>query len=234
MLQSRMRGYLLLIGLMLVSFTAQAQKANFEAAQRFTEDRMEKMTGDTQVNPQWIEDQDRFWYSYENPTGTHWYFVDAEDGEKSPLFNRKEMAAQLSETFSKTFNHKKLELGDFEYNVKDGLFTFHVDSINFKYKLENNELIKGDSLKEESNERWATYSPDSSWIAYAKNHNLYLMNVDDPDSTEYQLTDDGERWYSFQADAGDTTSNKKLQSVAEWFEDSNKLYAKRTDQRDVE
>ncbi len=219
---------------MLVSFTAQAQKANFEAAQRFTEDRMEKMTGDTQVNPQWIEDQDRFWYSYENPTGTHWYFVDAEDGEKSPLFNRKEMAAQLSETFSKTFNHKKLELGDFEYNVKDGLFTFHVDSINFKYKLENNKLIKGDSLKEKSNERWATYSPDSSWIAYAKNHNLYLMNADDPDSTEYQLTDDGERWYSFQADAGDTTSNKKLQSVAEWFEDSNKLYAKRTDQRDVE
>ncbi|WP_445664639.1 DPP IV N-terminal domain-containing protein [Fodinibius sp. AD559] len=226
----------LLLFLFILSFAtgAFAQQANFEAAEQFTEDRMEKMTGDTQVNPQWIEDQDRFWYSYENPSGTHWYFVDAEEGEKRSLFDRKKMAAQLSENFSKTFNHKKLELNEFEYNVKNGLFTFHVDSINFKYKLENNELIKGDSLKEESNKRWATYSPDSSWIAYAKNHDLYLLKADDPDSTEYQLTDDGERWYSFQAEAGDTTSNKKLRSVAEWFEDSNKLYAKRTDQRDVE
>ncbi|MEL7835034.1 S9 family peptidase [Fodinibius sp. Rm-B-1B1-1] len=210
-----------------------AQQANFEAAERFTEDRMEKMTGDTEIYPRWIEDQDRFWYSYENPSGTHWYFVDAEDGEKRPLFDRKVMAAQLSEIFSRTFNHKELELNDFKYNVADEIFTFHVDSINFKYRLDNSSLIKGDSLKDEPNERWATYSPDSTWIAYAKNHDLYLMKADDADSTEYQLTDSGERWYSFQADAGDTTSNEKLRSVAEWFEDSNKLYTKRTDERNV-
>ncbi len=213
--------------------SATAQKANFEQAERFTERMMEKMTGSTEVNPHWIEDQDRFWYSYDTSSGKHWYFVDAEEGEKRPLFDRQQMSAQLATIFNKPFNHKELDLKEFKYNTKDQLFTFHVDSINFTYKLENNRLIKGDSVKKKERERWATYSPDSTWIAYAKNHNLYLMQTDDPDSTEYQLTTSGERWYSFQAEAGDTTSNKKLRSVAEWFEDSNKLYARRTDERKV-
>src|SRR5699024_1724466 len=86
---------------------------------------------------------------------------------------------------------------------------------------------------ENGNEHWKTYSPDSTWIAFAKNHNLYLMQADDPDSTEYQLTEDGERWYSYQADQSDTTSNERLRSRARWFEDSRKLYLKRQDARKV-
>jgi dipeptidyl aminopeptidase/acylaminoacyl peptidase len=226
------RFYLLFIFIFSISISTNAQ-ANFEAAERFTEDKMEDMTGNTQIYPRWIEDQDRFWYSYENQEGQFWYFVDAADGEKRPLFDRMEMASQLAEIFNRPFNHKDLELEDFEYNIKDEIFTFHVDSINFKYKLENDELVEGDSVKDEPSERWATYSPDSSWIAYAKNHNLYLIDSDDPDSTEYQLTNNGERWYSYQADEGDTTNNEKLRSNARWFEDSEKLYIKRTDETDV-
>lgn len=211
-----------------------AQQANYEMAEQFTEQMMEKMTGDTQVYPRWIEDQNRFWYNFESQEGERRYFVDAEAGEKRPLFDRDVMASQLAEIFNKPFDSKDLPLEDFEYNVKDKIFTFHVDSINFKYRLDNDQLIKGDSLKDEPDDDWATYSPDSTWIAYAKNHNLYLMQADDPDSTEYQLTTKGERWYSFQADEGDTTSNEKLRSIARWFEDSEKLYAKRNDERDVE
>ena len=214
--------------------TALAQKANYEQAQRFTTQRMEKMSSDLEVDPEWIEDQNRFWYSYETAEGKNWYFVDAEEADKRPLFDQDEMASKLANIFNKPFNSKDLPLKDFEYNTKDQIFTFHVDSVNFKYRLENNRLVKGDSLDEEQEEeRWATYSPDSTWIAYAKNHDLYLMRADDPDSTEYRLTDSGERWYSFQADAGDTTSNEKMRSIARWFEDSDKLYARRQDTRDV-
>lgn len=146
------RFFILFVFIFLISISADAQ-ANFEAAERFTEDRLEDMTGSTQIYPRWIEDQDRFWYSYENQEGQFWYFVDAAEGEKRPLFDRMEMAAQLSEIFNKPFNHKDLELEDFEYNTKDELFTFNVDSINFKYRLENNELVKGDSVKDEPRER---------------------------------------------------------------------------------
>lgn len=212
---------------------ALAQTANFELAERFTTQMMEKMVGSTSVDPNWIKDQDRFWYSYENGEGKNWYFVDAARQNKRMLFDQETMAARLSEIFKKPFNAKDLPLKDFKYNVGMGLFTFHVDSIKFKYRLDNNMLIQGDTLKMEEPDNWKTYSPDSSWIAFAKNHDLYVMRADDPDSTEYRLTESGERWYSFQADASDTTSDKRLRSIARWFEDSEKIYARRDDMRDV-
>ena len=214
--------------------TTQAQKANFEQAQRFTSQMMDKMIGNTSVYPRWIEDQDRFWYTYENDNGKNWYFVDVPNNSKRLLFDQENMASQLNEIFNKPFDSKDLPLRDFEYDVNKGLFTFNVDSINFDYRIDGNELIKRDSVKEEEREFWKSYSPDSTWIAYAKNHNLYLMSADTSDTTEYQLTDDGEKWYSFQADASDTTSDKKMRSIARWFEDGEKLYARRTDSREVE
>lgn len=227
-------GLALLLSLVFLPESSYGQKANYEKAKQFTEQRMEKLTGDMGIYPRWIEDQNRFWYSYESPDGRNWYFVNAERPSKRELFDRQVMAAQLSNIFNRPFNHKDLELNDFEYNTREGLFTFNVDSINFQYEVRNSNLIKQDSVKDEPSDRWKTYSPDSTWIAFAKNHNLYLMEADDPDSTEYQLTENGERWYSFQADEGDTTSGERLRSSAQWFEDSEKLYVKRTDQRDIE
>lgn len=210
-----------------------AQKANFELAERFTTQMMEKMVGSTFVDAEWIENEDRFWYTFENSSGKNWYIVNATERSKSKLFDQEVIASKLAEIFNKPFNSKDLQLENFEYDTGSGLFEFEVDSINFSYRLSDNLLVKGDSVTKDSGDRWKTYSPDSSWIAYAKNHNLYLMRSDDPDSTEYQLTEDGERWYSFQADEEDTTSNKRLRSNARWFEDSEKLYVRRTDERDV-
>lgn len=226
-------GFLSFLALFFIPRQGISQNANYEQAQRFTGERMDKLVGSTGIYPRWIEDQNRFWYTYETAEGQRWYFVDAEAPSKRELFDRQVMAAQLSETFNRTFNHKDLDLNDFEYDLKKGLFTFHVDSINFEYDVETDELVKQDSVKDEPSDRWKTYSPDSTWIAFARSHNLYLMKADDPDSTEYQLTEDGEKWYSFQADASDTTTDERLRSRADWFEDSEKLYVKRTDERDV-
>ncbi len=227
-------GFLAALSLLFMPAESVAQQANYEQAQRFTGERMDKLVGSTGVYPRWIEDQDRFWYGYETADGQRWYFVDAAEGTKRELFDREVMAAELAKIFNRPFNHKDLDLNDFEYDLNKGLFTFNVDSINFQYELDNNNLVKQDSVKDEPRDYWKTYSPDSTWIAFARNHNLYLMQADDPDSTEYQLTESGEKWYSFQADASDTTSDERLRSRAEWFEDSEKLYVKRTDERDVE
>jgi dipeptidyl aminopeptidase/acylaminoacyl peptidase len=225
----------LLTSLILFAYTAQAQQTpNFELAERFTAENMQNMTGSTFLNARWIEDEDRFWYEWEDTNGKRWVFVDADDETIRPLFDRDEMAAQLSETFSRGFNAKDLDLKDFDYDTDRQLFTFHVDSIEFKYHIDRDELVKGDSLDTEEDEPWATYSPDSTYIAFAREHNLYIMRTDDPDSTEIRLTDDGERWYSFQSDHGDTTTTERLRSRAVWFEDEQKLYVKRQDWRDVD
>ncbi len=209
-----------LLGLMLTLLVVPnlfAQKANFELAERFTTQMMDKMVGSTGVFPIWIEDTDQFWYTYQNSEGRNWYFVDAAKGSKRLLFDQEEMASKLSETFSRTFNAEDLELNDFTYDTDKKLFTFNVDDYEFTYNLNGNQLVKGDSVSEDEPERWANYSPDSTWIVFARTHNLYVMKADDPDSVEHQLTDDGELWNSYQARDGDTTSTERLRARANWF-----------------
>ena len=46
------------------------------------------------------------------------------------------------------------------------------------------------------------------------------MEVGDEDSVEIQLTEDGERWFSYQWSQGDTTSDKRMRARATWFKDS--------------
>ncbi len=212
--------------------TAHAQ-AHFEQAKRFTTDRMRDKTGDLTIRPRWIEDENRLWYDYDTPQGRFWHFVDADRGERRLLFDHERMAAQLAEAFDRAFDRKDLPLKGFDYETDREVFTFHVDSLEFTYDVDTDNLVKGDSLKAEDDEDWARYSPDSTWIAFSRAHDLYLMAADDPDSTEYQLTDDGERWYSFQQDHSDTTATERLPTRARWFEDSEKLYVKRQDWRDV-
>ncbi|GAB5517994.1 MAG: DPP IV N-terminal domain-containing protein [Rhodothermales bacterium] len=214
--------------------TAQEHRANFELAERFTTQMLDKMVGSTRVNPRWIDDTNRFWYEYETPNGKKWVWVDADRQQKRPLFDTQVLAAELAESFNRPFNAKDLDLKGFEYDTDRERFTFHVDSIRFSYNADTRLLVRGDSLETEERERWATYSPDSTWIAFARNHNLYLMRADDPDSTEYQLTDDGEMWYSYQARDSDTTSTERLRSRANWFEDNAKLYVRRQDRRKME
>ena len=229
-----MSRFLPLLVVALVTLQASAQTANFDLAERFTQERMDKMIGSFGVSARWIEDESRFWYEYETPEGTNWFMVDAARQTRRDLFNRDALAAQLTEHFERPFNALDLDLDDFEYDVDKGLFTFHVDSIGFEYRFETRQLVAGDSIEKEDRNRWATYSPDSTWIAFARTHNLYLMRNGDPDSTEYQLTEDGELWYSYQADDSDTTSTERLRARANWFEDEKKLYVRRGDRREVE
>ena len=64
-------------------------------------------------------------------------------------------------------------------------------------KIKNTQRGRIEVIYKEE-EDWATYAPDSSYIVFAKDHNLFLMEVGDKDSIEIQLSKDGERWFSYQ------------------------------------
>ena len=209
-------------------------KANFELAERFTTQKMDKLIGSTSVYPRWIKDSDDFWYTYETAEGKQWYYVHTDERRQRPLFDRERLAAELSESFKRPFNATDLALKGFDYDTDKQRFTFHVDSVEFIYNVDNNTLVKGDSLQPDKQEPWQTYSPDSTWIAYAQNHNLFVMSADTSDSTVFQLTEDGERWFSYQWDQGSTDSTEKMRARVRWFDDEKKLYVQRTDYREVE
>ena len=220
---------------LLISFVSNAQqKANFKAAEKFSQANLSKMLKTTSVSPQWFEDSDKFWYSYTTTSGKIFYLVDPAKRTKSKLFDNLEFSAKLSDLTRRPVNHNNLKLEELDLEDDDRTLTFQIDSIEYEYDIYNKSLKRGDTIPEEEDNDWASYAPDSSYVVFSKEHNLFLMEVGDEDSVEIQLTEDGERWFSYQWSQGDTTSDKRMRARATWFKDSKKLYSNRSDSREVD
>ena len=216
---------------------ARAQKADFKAAEKFSEDKLTNRYGDLEVAGNWIEDSDIFWYSYKTSAGRNYYRVNAATKTKQPMFDSRYMAAELRRLTYRTYNELDLPLKEIKFEKKSTTkFTFISGTARFLFDISNQKLILLDSLwKPKRNPTWASYSPDSAWIAYSKNFNLYLMKANDKDSVEVKLTDDGERYYSFgrSYNAADTAKNRKTRANVTWFKNSKKLFVVREDERKV-
>lgn len=211
------------------------QKADFRAAERYSAENLGKMVGSTSVRPIYLNDSEQFWYSYKTGDGQFYWLVDPAKKTKEPLFDNYHLVSEVNQQIHKILNPLEPAIRKLEFKKDNKSFTFEVDSFKFEYTLKNHEIKVVDTIKKEKpkNDRWMNYNKDSTWIVFAKNHNLFLMKADDPDSTEYQLTTDGELHYSYQADGSDTTSTKRLPARAGWFKDNQKFYVTRSDSREV-
>jgi dipeptidyl-peptidase 4 len=230
-----MKKLLLIKFLFAISISLAAQKADFKAAEKFRADNLLPKYGDLAVNANWIGESDIFWYSFKTSSGKKYYYVNAATRTRQLMFGSKYMASELNRLTHHPFNDLDLPLKDITFNKKSTTkFTFVVDTMRFNFDITTQSLsLKDSSWKEKEKPSWATYSTDSVWIAYAKNHNLFLMKAKDKDSVEVQLTTDGERYHSFAANSEDTTSNKKVKANVKWFKNSKKMYVEREDERKV-
>jgi dipeptidyl aminopeptidase/acylaminoacyl peptidase len=218
----------------LFSIYGNAQKADFKAAEKFRADNLTPKYGDLSVNANWIEGSDVFWYSYKTSAGKNYYIVNAPTKSKQLMFDSKYMAAELRKLTLHPYNDLDLPLNDLKFVHKStSRFIFKVDSIGFLFDITSQKLSKYVQPSKKIRPRWATYSPDSSMIAYCKNSNLYVMKINDKDSAEIQLSNDGECFHNFADNPEDTCRNKKIKSNAVWFNNSKKLYIERIDERKV-
>ncbi len=209
-----------------------AQKANFQLAEQYYMDELLKKAGSLEVTPVWIENSDKFWYKYKTRDGENYYLIDPLRKSKIQLFDSGLISSELTKHLNKPVNPKELPVKNLKFKDNKTI-TFNVDSLSFEYVLNSSEVMSlGVKEKEKDDQRWALKSPDKQWIVFAKEHNLYLMRTDDPDSTEIQLTTDGEKWYSYCADNGEE-SKKRVMSGASWFDDSKKLFTIKQDERKV-
>lgn len=231
------RIFFFLLGLIMLAPLQAQHKANFKAAEKFKSSNIRKMLKSTRVSPRWFKDSDKFWYTYTTTNGKMFYVVDPARKSKQAMFDNKDFTAQLTELTAKPWNHNDLDLKALKLEEDNRTLTFMVDSIDYHFDLQTKRISKGDSTeKKDKRLNWASYSPDSTYIAFAKNHNLYVMKTDDPDSTEIQLSDDGVRYFSYAAGrnaVGDTSTTERKRPNAVWFKDSKKLYSNRSDSRKV-
>lgn len=122
---------------------------------------------------------------------------------------------------------------------------------HFEYDLGRQQLQLMEEFEEpEEDERWANIAPDSSYVIFGRDHNLYWMDwenylkarEDEKDTTivEHQWTTDGEKDYSYQRFSRGITNvdlkkNKdKRKSVnVSWAPNSKKFVMVRADVRKV-
>jgi hypothetical protein len=153
------------------------------------------------VSPTWIEDTHTFWYEVRTRQGREMFLVNAARLEKIPAFDQEKLAGMLSEETGKDHKAFALDLRNVRFNKEATEVTFVVDSIRYRLNRETNELTRLERLRPERREQrhWAAsddelsrdpvVSPDSTWVAFIKNFNVFVRNRENDE--EYQLSFDG-------------------------------------------
>ena len=215
---------------------AQKIKPNFKLADTWSNLRAMNL-GDNSLSclPTFINNTDKFWYSFTTDEGTKYYLVDPEKKKLSLLFDPQKVAMQLNEESREIFNDKKLNLSHIKFNKKGDSFTFEHENNKYRYNLKTQQISKIDTVKPwKGIESWKQFSPDSTYIVFSKGDNLFMIKNKEKggDGKEIQLTFDGEKnfTYAYEPMEDDTIPTT---SIAKWFKNSKKIFALRDDNREL-
>lgn len=193
-----MRKFLLALLLIPILSWAQ-QKANYNLAARFAPKKLDKMIFSLAVDPHWLKQSNRFWYTYETSEGKQWLVVDPNKLEKKAMFDRDKLAAELTKIVKDPFDGQHLPIDSLKFIKDENWIQFEVKSsieINkddtvpkngkpekikkvfyFEYNLLTNQLNELVGLKKPKKKpSWANMSPDQNIILFGRNYNLYWMD----------------------------------------------------------
>ena len=202
---------------------AQERLPEYLQAEKFTQEKLNTMLFSTTVDPHWFQKGNCFWYEYKTSDGTQWYVVNPSTKTKTPLFDRDELAAQLTETVRDPYDARHLPVRNLKAKEDGKTFTFEVTStkevknekgkmekevFHFSYDYPTRTLTHlKDKEKDPKRLSWGSISPDKKTVVYAKDLNLYRMSYEDyqkarkdeNDSTivEIQLTTDGVKDFGY-------------------------------------
>lgn len=253
-------------------------KPNYHLAAKFSPEKLKKMIFSTDIKPNWINFSDRFWYEYSSPKGKKWYIVTPASKKKELLFDSEKLASQITSIVRNPVDAQQLELQGLRFTKDEKKIRFQVqstrDTIRSKadiaqlknksdtttkklFYLEYDLLAKtvqeiSDSTKVKAPLSWASFSPDTNTIYFAKDYNLYWMDrsnylkavKNEKDSTivEHKITKDGVQYYAWGGDEYSTTTgdekdkdngSKRKRAWISWSPDGRYFTMTRKDNRSL-
>ncbi len=236
--------FLWIIGLVAAALQAQGTRQDYARAERFLPARGE--FGGAQVNPNWLEKQERFWYRRAAPDGNEFALVDAKAGDRKPAFDHEKLAAGLSRASGRAYTAKRLPFERIELLDKDTAVRFEVEGAVWTCPITSYECRaggrapgpggprRGGGPPLQQAPRLEIPSPDGKWIAFQKDHNLHVRST--VSNEVIRLTNDGaeRRDYSAQLPPlprmiQENTMDIQVAPSARWSPDSKQLLAYRLD-----
>lgn len=185
-----------------VGVKAQERLPEYLQAEKYTQEKLNTMLFSTVVDPHWFQKGNNFWFEYKTSEGTFWYVVDPAARTKKLLFDRDELAAQLTEIVQDPFEARHLPVTNLKAKEDGHTFTFEVKSTKdakpkkedkdkkdkkneketfyFSYDYPTRKLTHLKDKEEEPKKvHWGSISPDGKTVVYAKDLNLYRMSRED-------------------------------------------------------
>jgi dipeptidyl aminopeptidase/acylaminoacyl peptidase len=209
-----------------------------------------RIRGPALLEPHWLADGDRFWYTAGAPEETVIYLVDPVADTRVELFDTARLRAGLEEALGQPPPHRGLPFDDFSFvGEGEGAVRFTVDGSEYRLDLETYEIQPlgeappGGPRVLASDGRWyhdvvgpyffgrihGVPSPDGAWLLEAEDHDLWLRSI--VDGSRRRLTTDGEadhRWHVIHPGAGDWGGPPPL---ANWSPDGRFVAAWRSARR---
>ena len=207
---------------------ARVTKANWALANRFSTAALRAITYTQAVQPRVLGQSDTMWYNWKDRNGSRFvlFVPSPTGGTKRPLFDAAKLAQQLTLLSKKPYDATNLPFQTVTFLKSHKAFRFTVDTVRYEWDL-TAESLKGlgrPPRTPPADEERATgtqgggaggrggatadfknYAPDSTAFVFARDHNLFLVEVGKPDTLK--LTSDGVEDYSF--GAKDTTENRR-------------------------
>ncbi|MEM6536754.1 MAG: prolyl oligopeptidase family serine peptidase [Pseudomonadota bacterium] len=189
------------------------------------------------VSPNWIDDEEAFWYSRRTKDGGKEFIrVELNDGAKSRAFDHDLIETNLSKLIEKPITATTLPFDKFTYDEEGGI-SFKVVEKQFSCGDDDCQAVETEDLDSLIKPR-ETPSPNGKWAIYFKDHNLWVRSLDG--STDFALTTDGVENSTYGTSVGTDRSTVTRQRfgvsetpIVRFSPDGNKALVQYIDQRKV-
>jgi len=167
----------------------------------------------------WIDSTSNFWYQVKTREGASFILIDAAKMTQKPAFDSGKLVEQLNKQPGIKTTLKSVQIEKPKFNLKANKFQFQFAKAYWTCSLKNYAITKDSVAKPELPQPYwndnpdelsnkPVTSPDSVWVAFIKNYNVYIRNAKDKNETQL----------SFDGSTGDFYS-----SYLSWSPDSKKL-----------
>jgi len=197
----------------------------YEMADKLRWSNISKHIYNLNVTPKWKGDNSGFWFTDQDDKGIRYKHLDYTALVIQDIFDHEILSKKLNDQFGLETDVKNLVLNDLKFLSKD-VIVFYLSDKRFKYEISKNKL--SERGKEEASNPMESASPNGRWIAFVKDHNLYVRQRDGDE--EIQLSTNGRKNYEYasrygwfdkmEGEGGDRPEHLSVN----WSPDSKKIY----------
>ena len=212
--------------------TARNLEAAYQRAALFQQEDFgsDNLVKNTKLISHWIDDTDCFWYQRDTASGTCFRIVNAKTKTNEDAFDHQRLANALASVSKQQVDANNLPLTKISMTLQPAQLTFIAFDKRYCFKADTGQCTEIEpELAPYSRTRLV--SPDGKMIAFARDHNLWIQDVQTGE--ERALTTDGEQYYGYAASPLQWGYDLTGDLQARWSPDSKTLFTLQLDNRQV-